>query len=44
MDQSHRIVLALTHRHADLDITLSNEEGRENAHRAAVMIGRPIVR
>ena len=37
MDQSHRIVLTLTHRHGDLDITLSDEEARENAHRAAVM-------
>ena len=32
-----RIVLTLTHRHGDLDITLSDEEARENAHRAAVM-------
>ena len=35
MDQSHRTVLRLARRHADLDITLS---GGENAHRAADMV------
>src|SRR5690348_16955663 len=29
VDQSHRIVLTLTHRHADVDITQSDEEVRE---------------
>jgi hypothetical protein len=29
VDQSHRIVLTLTHRHADVDITQSDEEIRE---------------
>ena len=32
VDQSHRTVLRLTQRHANLYITLSDGEGRGNAH------------
>ena len=39
MDQSHRIILTLTQRHAGFDITLSHGKVEENAHRAADMVG-----
>ena len=39
MDQSHRIILTLTQRHAGFDITLSHGKVEENAHRAAVRRG-----
>ena len=40
MDQSHRIAVTWTRRHANPGITLSDEESSgENAHRAAVLLG-----
>ena len=42
VDQSHRIILTLTQRHAGFDITLSHGKVEENAHRAAVLDGIPV--